>query len=141
MTSSGSKLRLWAVYNQSLGSAGNVTLGPIWRYNSAQTYSLFAAAVSAERHPDRAGNPGYGRLPGGGSQTLFFGDRGTESFEGYGLVDLAATYDIAIWKTVRPWIKFELYNVLDNNELIVWNTSVTPDPASPLDADGLPDRL
>jgi len=49
----------------------------------------------------------------------------------------AATYDIPIWRTVRPWIKFELYNIFDNNKLINWNISVNPDPNSPLDADGL----
>jgi hypothetical protein len=131
-----SKVRLWAVYNQSLGRAGTVTLGPIWRYNSAQTYSLFASAVPLSA-VQLARNPGYARLPGGGVQTLYFGDRGTESFAGYGLVDLAATYEIGIWKTLRPWIKFELYNILDNNKLIAWNTAVNPDPNSPLDADGL----
>jgi hypothetical protein len=69
---------------------------------------------------------------------MFYGERGSESFEGYGLVDLAATYEIPIWRTVRPWLKFELYNVFDNNKLIAWNTTVTPDPNSPLDANGLP---
>ena len=39
---------------------------------------------------------------------------------------------------MRPWIKFELYNILDTNTLIGWNNAVTPDPASPLDANGLP---
>jgi hypothetical protein len=68
----------------------------------------------------------------GGFQTLYFGDRGTESFEGNGLVDLALTYDVPIWGTVRPWIKFEVYNVFDNNKLIGWNTPVNPDPASPM---------
>jgi len=132
-----SKVRMWAVYNQSLGRAGTVTVGPIWRYNSAQTYSLFSSAVPLSAI-QRARNPGYAQLPGGGTQTLYYGERGTENFEGYGLVDLAATYEIPVWRTVRPWIKFELYNVFDNNKLIGWNTAVTPDPNSPLDADGLP---
>ena len=99
-------------------------------------YSLFASAVPLSA-TQIARNPGYARLPGGGTQTLYFGERGTESFEGFGLVDMAVTYDVPIWRTVRPWIKFELYNILDNNKLIAWNTAVTPDPASPLDADGL----
>jgi carboxypeptidase family protein len=134
-----SKLRLWAVLSQSLGAAGNVTVGPVWRYNSAQTYSLIATGVPLSAiQLSRWTAAGYARQPGGGTQTLYFGDRGTESFASFGLVDIAATYDIAIWKTVRPWIKFELYNILDNNKLIGWNNSVTPDPASPLDANGLP---
>jgi hypothetical protein len=132
-----SKVRIWAVYNQSLGRAGVVTLGPIWRYNSAQTFSLFTSAVPLSAI-QIARNPGYARLPGGGSQTLYYDERGSETFEGYGLVDLSATYEIPIWRTVRPWIKFEVYNLFDNNKLINWNTSVSPDPASPLDANGLP---
>jgi hypothetical protein len=115
---------------------GNVILGPIWRYNTAQSYSLFASAVPLSS-VQTARNPGYARLPGGGFQTLYFGERGSERFEAYGLVDIAATYEIPIWKTVRPWIKFELYNIFDNNKLIAWTTTVNPDPASPLDADGL----
>jgi hypothetical protein len=132
-----SKMRIFAVYNQSLGRAGTVTLGPIWRYNSGQTYSLLSTGVPLSAI-QLARNPGYARLPGGGSQTLYYGERGTENFAGYGLVDLAATYDIAIWRTVRPWIKFELYNVFDNDKLINWVTQVSPDPNSPRDANGLP---
>jgi len=134
-----SKVRLWAVYNQSLGSAGNVILGPVWRYNSAQTYSLIAAGVPLSAiQIAQFQQAGYARQPGGGSQTLYFDDRGSESFKGYGLVDFAVTYDIPIWKSARPWFKFEIYNILDNNKLIGWNNSVTPDPNSPLDANGLP---
>jgi hypothetical protein len=132
-----SKVRIFAVYNQTLGRAGTVTLGPIWRYNSAQTYSLLSTGVPLSA-VQLARNPGYARLPGGGSQTLYYGERGSESFAGYGLVDLAATYEISAWRTVRPWIKFELYNLFDNNKLINWVTQVSPDPASPLDANGLP---
>jgi TonB dependent receptor-like, beta-barrel len=132
-----SKLRIFAVYNQSLGRAGVVTLGPIWRYNSAQTYSLLSTGVPLSAS-QLARNPGYARLPGGGSQSLYYDERGSESFAAYGLVDLAATYEIATWRTVRPWIKFELYNLFDNNKLINWVTQVSPDPASPLDANGLP---
>jgi hypothetical protein len=132
-----SKVRIWAVYNQGLGRAGSVTIGPIWRYNSGQTYSLLSTGVPLSAI-QLARNPGYARLPGGGSQTLYYGERGSENFEGYGLVDLAATYEVPVWRTVRPWIKFELYNLFDNNKLINWVTTVTPDPNSPLDSAGLP---
>ena len=62
---------------------------------------------------------------------------GSEDFKGYGVLDLAATYSIPVCRTARPWIKFELYNAL-NNKLIVWDTMITPDRASALDANGLP---
>ena len=129
------KIRMYLSYTQDLGRLGSLDLAPIWRYNSAQTYSLLAAGqpLSAVQ---LARNPGYTRS-GITSQTIYFGGRGTEEFEGYGLVDFAATYQIPIWKTLRPWVKAEVYNVLNSDKLIGWTTTVSPDPNSPLDEFGL----
>ncbi len=134
------KLRLWSTYQLGLGRYGALDLTPLWRYNSALTYSLAANSVPLSA-VQRARNPGYARLPGSGtngSQTLFFADRGSEDFAGYGLVDLAASYQVPVWKTLKPWIKIEVLNALNNDRLIGWDTTITVDPASALDADGLP---
>jgi hypothetical protein len=134
------KVRVWSTYQVGLGSFGSIDVTPMWRYNSALTYSLAAASVPLSA-VQRARNPGYARLPGSGangSQTLFFGDRGSEEFAGYGLVDLATTYQVPVWKSLRPWLKLEVLNLLNNDKLIAWDTTITVDPASPLDADGLP---
>jgi hypothetical protein len=87
------KVRVWSTYQVGLGNFGSIDVTPMWRYNSALTYSLAAASVPLSA-VQRARNPGYARLPGSGtngSQTLFFGDRGREEFAGYGLLDLATT--------------------------------------------------
>ncbi len=134
------KVRLWSIYQQGLGRFGSLDIAPIWRYNSALTYSLTAASVPLSAI-QRSRNPGYARLPGSGangSQTLFFGDRGSQEFAGYGLFDLGATYSIPVWKTVRPWARIEVLNVFNNDKLITWDTTITVDAASALDADGLP---
>jgi hypothetical protein len=130
------KVRLFLAYTQNLGRFGSLDLAPIWRYNSGQTYSLFTAGLGITA-AQRALNPGY-RLTSGTitSQTLFYEGRGTGEFDGYGLVDFAATYQIPIWRTLRPWIKAEVYNLLNNDKLIGFTTTVTPDPNSPLDALG-----
>jgi hypothetical protein len=128
------KLRLWTIVNLDFGRYGSLDIAPLWRYNSALTYSLTAnVAVSAAQ---RANNPGYARVPT--TQTIYFGERGSQTFAGYGLVDLATSYQIPVWQRVRPWVKFEVLNVLNNDKLIAWNTSVTADPNSSLDANGLP---
>jgi len=134
------KVRVWSTYQQGLGRFGAVDITPMWRYNSALTYSLAANSVPLSA-VQRARNPGYARLPGSGtngSQTLFFGERGSQEFAGYGLVDVAATYQVSVWKTLKPWVKLEVLNMLNNDKLIGWDTTVTVDPASALDADGLP---
>jgi hypothetical protein len=134
------KVRLWSTYQVDLGGFGALDVTPMWRYNSALTYSLVANSVPLSA-VQRARNPGYARLPGSGangSQSLFFGERGSEEFAGYGLVDLGVTYQVPVWRTAHPWIKLEVLNALDNDKLIAWDTSITVDPASALDANGLP---
>jgi len=134
------KVRLWSTYSLSAGRFGAFDITPMWRYNSALTYSLAANSVPLSA-VQRSRNPGYARLPGSGtngSQTLFFDDRGGEEFAGYGLVDLGVTYQVPVWKTLKPWVKVELLNALDNDKLIAWDTTITVDPASALDANGLP---
>lgn len=134
------KVRLWSTYMVDMGRFGALDVTPMWRYNSALTYSLAANSVPLST-VQRARNPGYARLPGSGangSQTLFFSERGSEEFAGYGLVDLGATYQVPVWRSLRPWLKLEVLNVLDNNKLIGWDTTITVDPASALDANGLP---
>ena len=134
------KVRVWSTYMVNMGRFGSVDVTPMWRYNSALTYSLAANSVPLSA-VQRARNPGYARLPGSGangSQTLFFAERGSEEFAGYGLVDLGVTYQVPVWRTLKPWLKLEVLNVMDNNKLIAWDTTITVDPASALDADGLP---
>ena len=53
-------------------------------------------------------------------------------------MDLAATYQVPVFHTVSPWVKVEILNLTNNQKLISWDTTVTPDPNSPLDANGLP---
>ena len=129
-----SKVRLWADYHAEFGRYGSFTVAPIYRYNSARTYSLVLnsqplSTVQAARNPGYAGTP---------TQQIFFGERGAQSFEGFALVDLAVTYGVPVWRSAQPWIKFEMFNVLNNQKLIAWDTTITADPASPRDEFGLP---
>ena len=39
--------------------------------------------------------------------------------------------------TLRPWLKFDVFNLFDNRKLIAWNTAVTQNAASPKDSLGL----
>jgi hypothetical protein len=127
------KVRLWTTYSQALGRFGSVDVSPLWRINSGLTYSLFTnnVALSATQI---ARNPGYVRTAGTGTAaTLFYGERGSENFAGYAVVDLAIRYGIPVWKTLRPWVQLQTYNLFNNQKLIQWDTTVTPDPNSPLD--------
>jgi outer membrane receptor protein involved in Fe transport len=129
------KVRVWAAYNLGLGRFGRVDLAPLYRFNSGRTYSLVAGGIPLSAQ-QIARNPGYARLPA--SQSVFFGARGSQSFEGFHLVDLAATYSVPVWQSLKPWVKVEVLNALNNQKLISWNTTITADNAGPRDENGLP---
>jgi len=131
-----SRLRLWTVYNRQLGRAGDLSLSGLWRVDSGRVFSLAARnqpptaaqvrLLSAAGYPDAAI-----------TQTVFFtGARGDQTFKGYGLVDFSLNYNIPVFASARPWLKLDVFNVLDNRKLIAWNTTVTQNRAS-VDALGL----
>jgi hypothetical protein len=132
------KLRVYGIYTQPFGRFGSLNLSPIWRVNSGSVYSHTARIRLT---PEQlANNPGFPAndinrfVP----QTIFFGARGQNSFKGYGLLDLAATYSIPAWRSVAPWLKVEVYNALNNQKQIMWDRTVGVDPNSPRDANGIP---
>jgi hypothetical protein len=131
------KLRVYGTYSQALGRFGSVDVSPLWRVNSGGVYSLTASLpVTAQQ---LAGNPGYPStaISAATRSTVFFGERGEYDFAGYGVMDLAAQYNIAVWKTLRPWFKVEVYNLLDNQKMIAWDRTVSAAAGSPVDANGL----
>ncbi len=106
-TSSGTRCACGRSTAWTSAASASFDVAPMWRYNSALTYSLAANSVPLSAI-QRARNPGYARLPGSGtngSQTLFFGERGSEEFAGYGLVDLGVTYQVPVWRALRPWLE------------------------------------
>jgi hypothetical protein len=70
-------------------------------------------------------------------QTVYFSPRGSETFKGYGLFDTSINYNIPIFRSLRPWVKLDLFNVFDNLKLVSWNRTVRQDPSSPADSLGL----
>ena len=132
------KIRIWGIYNLGLGPAGDVDLGGIWRYNSGQVYSLVARnAPLSDQQNAMYQELGYAGSPPT-SQHLYFDARGTESFKGYGLLDLSVQYQIPVWRTAAPYFKFELLNVFNNSTLIGWDTTINPIWDGPVDDLGLP---
>lgn len=129
------KLRAWTTYALPLGRFGSLDSSVLYRYNSAQTYSLSATGQSLSAI-QLARNPGYARATTV-SQSIFFDDRGSEFFNASHQVDLGLLYQIPVWTTLRPWLKLELYNLFNNQALVFYNTAVAVDTGSPLDANGL----
>ena len=77
----------------------------------------------------------YPDLPS--TQTVFFAERGSGSFKGYGVADLSVNYNVPVFESVRPWIKLDVFNAFNNQKQIAWSTSIKANPASAKDSLGL----
>jgi hypothetical protein len=130
------KLRAWAIYDMDMGSFGNMSVSGLVRVDSGLAYSLAQRGV-ASNATQRAILTAAGYPDSLGTANVFFAERGSETFPGYGLLDLSVHYNVPVFRDLRPWVKFDVYNVLNNQKLIAWNTTVSQDPNSPLDNLGL----
>src|SRR5207245_1306417 len=113
------KLRLWSVYDLNLGRGGDFSFSGLMRVNSGQVYSLRLS--QAPTATQKALLAAYPDLPS--TQTVFFGDRGSQNFKGYGVLDVSVNYNVPVFRSVRPWIKVDVFNTLNNQKQIAWNTS------------------
>ena len=130
-----SRIRAWSIYNFRMGGMGDLSVSGLWRYDSPQVYSIRVLNVppaAAQRAILRAA--GYPDLPQ--NSNVYYDGRNTQEFAGYGMVDANISYNIPVAGSVRPWIKFDIYNLLNNDKLITWNTTYRQDPSTPFDALG-----
>jgi hypothetical protein len=122
---------------QTLGRAGTVNLGLGYRYDSPLTFSFLSASVPATA-TQRAAATAAGYAGVFTSQTIYYEGRGTGEFEAAHLVSLALNYDVPLWKSVRPYVKFDLRNVFNSQPLIGFDTTLIPNNSGPTDALGIP---
>jgi hypothetical protein len=131
------RMRLWSIYNFGMGPFGDLSLSGLWRVEGERPYSLAARNVNITA-TQRALLTANGYPDGPGSGHVFFGgERGTERFPAYGVLDTSINYNIPVFRSLRPWLKFDVYNLFNNTKLIAWNTTVSQDGASPKDSVGL----
>ena len=86
------RMRIWSVYNLGMGPAGDMSFSGLWRVESGLAYSLAArnqalsstqvALLTAAGYPEAANLAALGPITG---NAVFFDDRGSETFKGYGL--------------------------------------------------------
>jgi hypothetical protein len=129
------RLRVWSTYSFALGRFGDLSASGLWRVDSGRVYSLTATVPLTGTQAGLLATAGYPDAPP--SNVVYFGPRGSQAFKGYGLFDSSVNYTVPVFRTIRPWVKLDIFNLLDNQKQIAWNTSVKPDPGSPNDSLGL----
>jgi hypothetical protein len=130
------KVRLWTIYNHQMGRFGDLSASALLRVDSNGVYSLIATGRPLTSiQEDRLAAAGYVDAPS--SQDVYFGERGSGEFPHYAVTDFSLNYNIPVFRDVRPWVKLDVYNLFNNQDVIEWNTTVSPDANSPVDALGL----
>ena len=130
------KLRAWAIYDMSLGRAGSMAVSGLVRVDSGLAYSLAQRNV-APTATQRAILAAAGYPDSLGTANVFFAERGSETFPGYGLLDVSAHYNVPVFRDLRPWIKFDVYNLMNNQKVIGFSTTVSQDATTGTDNLGL----
>ena len=127
---------MWSIYRLDLGNWGDGSVSGLWRYNSARAYTLRAAnqGITAVQAGLLA-SLGYVDAPG--AQNVYYSAPGSESFAGYGVFDTSFNYNVPVFSRLRPWVKVDVFNLLNNQKLISWNTAIKQDAATPRDGLGL----
>ena len=131
------RVRAWTTYDLGLGGAGDLVASALYRFDSGSAFSIRSVGQGLTSVQRAIGNSFYPDLPT--SQTIFYSQgRGSERFEDAHLFDVALTYSLKTYKTLKPWVKFEVRNVFNSTPLITFNITTRPDPNSPKDALGIP---
>src|SRR5262249_14324242 len=131
-----SRLNAWTVSTWRMGKGGALSFSGLWNLNSSRVFSLAVRGqpITAVQNAILA-SAGYPDSPG--TQTVYFGDRGSENFAGYSVVNVSVNYNVPVFKALRPWVKLDVFNLFDNRKLIGWNTAVSQNRAAGVENLGL----
>jgi hypothetical protein len=133
------KIRLWSTYNFDLGRAGSLATTLLANHDSGTTYSLQGSLPRGFTALQQQILEAYDSAPAS-TQLVFFGERGTGEFASATYFDLGLLYSLPVvnrWG-VEVFVKADVFNVLDEDKAIQFNTNVAVDADGPVDANGLP---
>jgi hypothetical protein len=129
------RLRVWTVYDFGIGALGNMSVSGLWRVDSGRVYSL-AALNEPLSDIQMAKLAAYPDPPP--TQTIYFDDRGSQFFDGAGLIDVSVNYTVPIFKSLGPYVKADICNLFNNQKTIAFDTTIMSDREGPKDSLGLP---
>jgi outer membrane receptor protein involved in Fe transport len=131
-----SRLRIWSVKQWTMSRAGDLSVSGLWRVDSGRAYSLAARNQPLTATQDAIiANAGYPDTPQ--LQTVYFGDRGSQFFPGFAVFDASVNYNVPVFRKLRPYVKFDIYNLFNNEKLIAYSTTVSQNKAAGVDNLGL----
>jgi hypothetical protein len=108
------RARVWGTRTFDFGRAGSLVLGGIGTYQSGLPYNLTGSLPLGD-------DPVY-LNDAGTFYTYFVGGRGNHRFNGFWRLDLSTRYSFNIVKDFNAYVKVDVLNVTNNDELTSFNT-------------------
>jgi hypothetical protein len=130
---------VWSTYHFDLGPVGRLATTLLANYDSGTTFSFAANIPRGFTAAQREILTHYLEQPGT-TQTIFFGERGEGEFEDFYTLDLGLLYNLPVipaWG-LEVFVKGDVFNILNEDKQITWNTSVAANQGGPFDANGFP---
>ena len=130
------KIRVWTNYNLGLGRAGNLNLGLLMNHDSGRVRSTVDTIGRTATQTAICSGIGYPDCSS--TQDIYFGSRGDVKFSDATTFDFTANYQLPIFRDFDLWIKFDMFNIFDDDTQIDGEHDVTANFDGPLDALGIP---
>jgi hypothetical protein len=112
------RVRTWATYRLDFERRGALVLGALGRFASGDVWERSASVAYPFDDPNSVVD-----FPG--SYTYYFEQRGSNRFTSNWALDFSARYQIPLYKDLAGWVKLDVTNLLDNDELVTFDTSGT----------------
>jgi hypothetical protein len=109
------RIQAWGNYRWDLDRLGLLTLGVVGRYETGRNWSRVAWLPLSE---DPEYNNEVGQL-----YMHYFDGRGDNRFDDWWTLDVATRWQFRVQKRLDAWVKVTVLNVLDNDDLIAYDTS------------------
>ena len=110
------RANMYGIYNFDFGRAGSLATSGILNYRTGRVWSRSAAVPLASVDE-------YQSTPG--TYVHFFDGRGNNEFPSVWSLDLGLRYALPLIGSVAPFVKLAVENVLDNDQLIAFQTTGT----------------
>lgn len=114
------RINAFGSYRFDFDRSGQLTIGSTVLYESARNWSKTGGLPYTDDRKDVY-------LNNQGGYTAFFDGRGTQRFNDWWALNASARYQIPFYKDAAAWVKLNVLNLLDNDELIQWQTSGSAD--------------
>lgn len=110
------RLRFWGIYRMDFANRGLLSLGGLFRFSSGDVWARAADVRIWVDDPAAVNDTDT-------FYTHYFEKRGAHRFPSHWAIDASARYEFGLLRDLHGWVKINVLNILDRDQMIRFNTS------------------